>query len=109
MSIWYRRIKTRQERTANQRELYDELVREYPLKPYRCRRGSNRLPNSWDDLNPQGVTIKNWKRYRRTRYKPLPPVKEKRSSKKYAEHMARKDHSHLFYRRHWWLWLLSKL
>lgn len=104
MSWYYRAMRTTQERKNNQYVLYAELQQEYPLKrPFRTKRAANRLVNAWDDV-PRGWRDRSWKRYRKHQFK-VKSNKPKRSSKKYAEHMARRNHDHCDWRwrYRWWL------
>lgn len=65
---YYRHIKTTQEHRANRAILTDEEFKLYRVK-VRAKRAKNFLPNTWDDILYSDITIKNWKKYRRTQYK----------------------------------------
>lgn len=65
---YYRKIKTTQEHRANRAVLTDEDAKLYRVK-VRGKRAKNFLPNTWDDIIYSDITIKNWKKYRRTQYK----------------------------------------
>lgn len=58
---YFRSPKTMHERRANQHARYDPLIRP--------QRGSSSLPTDWDDLHNGSRKDRNWKRFRRTKYR----------------------------------------
>lgn len=102
MGTWLRHPKTTQER--RQWHECEELLREYGSSIHirRCRSFAW-LPEAWDDIPRQDVDDRSWKRHRDHQYK-MKKAREKKPSKKFGEHMARRDHSHLELRRHWLCW-----
>jgi len=88
---WIRRVRTLQEKRANQEGWC------------RAKRRPHRLPDSWDDGDRTDWQDRCWKRYRKTQYKVKTARREKKSSRRYAEHMARRrdfwyEHRHCAYR-----------
>jgi hypothetical protein len=66
---YYRAPRTTAERRANEALAADEC--EYGILPRAARTGHN-LPSAWDDIRRSDLdNRRSWKRYRRTRWKPI--------------------------------------
>ncbi len=74
-------------------------IKEYePILRYHMRRKAlSEGLDPWDDRPRKDINDRTWKRHRNKQYK-VKKSKEKRCSKKFGEHMARRDHRHRIHR-----------